>query len=438
LILSLGQTVIVAALPNQRAVGLVILITALLIWAVYVVLENRRSTQQNIESFLDAPNRKNPPDDEVFEGIRLDRWLGWALISMTVVAMSLPLYWLNEQNRQTGAIKGFDNRSLKRGEEVFGPDTHVGFNCARCHGAKGGGGVAKYLVADYDEKGNPKIDPKTKKPMSHQVVWTAPRINNIGLRYQPQQIRNVLVYGRGGAKNNPMPAWGIKGGGPGDDQQIDDLVNYLLEMSIEENPAAKKAYEIVWDSSRDNRKAIAAAVAASKEEAQADSTKTYQLAVDGAKKTVASEAKDVADAEKVLAEAAATKTTKPLAYADAEANLKLVLKTIEEAKATLELSEGALLFNQNCARCHTSGYSYGEPKAPGGGHYGPSLRAGSLTQQFPEKKDQIAFIANGVPDAAAYGKGGVNHWSGGGMPYFGNILTPEQIEKIVDYERSLK
>jgi mono/diheme cytochrome c family protein len=438
LILSLGQTVIVAALPNQRAVGLVILITALLIWAVYVVLENRRSAQQNVESFLDAPNRKNPPDDEVFEGIRLDRWLGWALISMTVVAMSLPLYWLNEQNRQTGAIKGFDNRSLKRGEEVFGPDTHVGFNCARCHGAKGGGGVAKYLVADYDEQGNPKIDPKTQKPMSHQVVWTAPRINNIGLRYQPQQIRNVLVYGRGGAKNNPMPAWGIKGGGPGDDQQIDDLVNYLLEMSIEENPAAKKAYEAEWETSRDSRKAIAAAVAASKEEAQADSTKTYKSAVEAARKAVASEAKDIAAAEKVLAEAALKKADKPLAFADAEAALASVKKSVEDAKAVLELSEGALLFNQNCARCHTSGYSYGEPKAPGGGHYGPSLRAGSLAQQFPEKKDQIAFITNGVPDAAAYGKGGVNHWSGGGMPYFGNILTPEQIEKIVDYERSLK
>jgi mono/diheme cytochrome c family protein len=429
---------IVAALPNQRAVGLTILITALLIWAVYVVLENRRSAQQNVESFLDAPNRKNPPDDEVFEGVRLDRWLGWALIAMTVVAMSLPLYWLNEQNRQTGAIKGFDNRSLKRGEEVFGPDTHVGFNCARCHGAKGGGGVAKYLVADYDEKGNPKIDPATKKPMSHQVVWTAPRINNIGLRYQPQQIRNVLVYGRGGAKNNPMPAWGIKGGGPGDDQQIDDLVNYLLEMSIEENPAAKKAYEEQWSASRDHNKAIVAAVAASKEEAQADSTATYKKAVKAAEDAVAGEGKAVAAAEKALAEAAAAKATKPLAYKDAEAALKDVLKTVNDAKATLELSEGALLFNQNCARCHTSGYSYGEPKAPAGGHYGPSLRAGSLAQQFPEKKDQIAFITNGVPDAAAYGKGGVNHWSGGGMPYFGNILTPEQIEKIVDYERSLK
>ena len=40
-------------------------------------------------------------------------------------------------------------------------------------------------------------------------------------------------------------------------------------------------------------------------------------------------------------------------------------------------------------------------------------------------------------DSEAYGTGGVNHWSGGGMPYFGNILTDKQIEAIVDYERGL-
>ncbi len=429
---------IVAALPNQRAVGLTILVTALSIWAVYVVLENRRSAKENVESFLDAPNRKNPPDDEVFEGIRLDRWLGWALISMTVVAMSLPLYWLNEQNRQTGAIRGFDNRSVHRGEEVFSPDIHIGFNCAKCHGANGGGGQAKYLVADYDEKGNPKLDPKTGKPMSHNVVWDAPRINNIGLRYQPEQIRNVLIYGRGGAKNNPMPAWGVKGGGPGNEQQIDDLVNFLLHLTIEENPAAKKAYEQEWSESRDHKKAMAVAVVAGQEEGQKESTEKYESTISAAEKTVKGEAKLIEDAEKALAAATEEKGTKPLAFAKAEKDLDLAKKTVEDAKALLELSEGAVLFNQNCARCHTSGYSYGEPKAPAGGAYGPSLRESSLKQQFPDKKAQINFITNGVVDNVAYGSAGVNHWSGGGMPYFKNILTPEQIEKIVDYERSLK
>jgi mono/diheme cytochrome c family protein len=429
---------IVAALPNQRAVGLAILVTALSLWAVYVVLENRRSAKQNVESFLDAPNRKNPPDDEVFEGIRLDRWLGWALISMTVVAMSLPLYWLNEQNRQTGAIRGFDNRSVHRGEEVYSPDTHIGFNCAKCHGANGGGGQAKYLVADYDEKGNRLTDPKTGKPMSHNVVWDAPRINNIGLRYQPEQIRNILIYGRGGAKNNPMPAWGIKGGGPGNEQQIDDLVNYLMYMSIEENPAIKKAYEKEWSQSRDNKKAVAVAVLAGREEGQKESAEKYESTVKSAEGTVEKEADSIEDAEKAVAAAEVAKATKPLAFKKAVQDLADAKKAVEDAKATLELSEGALLFNQNCARCHTSGYSYGEPKSPAGGGYGPSLRESSLKSQFPDKKSQIEFITNGVPENGAYGSNGVNDWSGGGMPYFKNILTPEQIEKIVDYERSLK
>jgi mono/diheme cytochrome c family protein len=429
---------IVAALPNQRAVGLTILVTALSIWAVYVVLENRRSAKENVDSFLDAPNRKNPPDDEVFEGIRLDRWLGWALISMTIVAMSLPLYWLNEQSRQTGAIRGFDNRSVHRGEEVYSPDVHLGFNCAKCHGANGGGGQAKYLVADYDENGKPIMDPKTGKPMSHNVVWDAPRINNIGLRYKPEQIRNVLIYGRGGAKNNPMPAWGIKGGGPGNEQQIDDLVNFLMHLTIEENPVAKKAYEQEWSQSRDHKKAMEVAVIAGRDEGQKESTEKYESTVQSAEKTEKTEAKLIEDAEKALEAASLEKSNKPLAFAKAEKDLAATKKLIEDAKATLELSEGALLFNQNCARCHTSGYSYGEPKAPAGGGYGPSLRASSLGQQFPEKQDQIDFITNGAEDNEAYGSAGVNHWSGGGMPYFKNILTPEQIEKIVDYERSLK
>jgi mono/diheme cytochrome c family protein len=110
---------------------------------------------------------------------------------------------------------------------------------------------------------------------------------------------------------------------------------------------------------------------------------------------------------------------------------------IEAAKKTLAAGDGELLFNANCARCHTNGASYGEPKVPGGGFYGPKLSKDSLTAQFPEKAGQVEFITNGVDDSKAFGTGGVNHWSGGGMPYFGNVLTEDQIKAIVDYERSL-
>ncbi len=426
---------IVAAAPTQRAIGIAIFVFAFLGWLLYVILENRRSTSQIVDSFLNAPNRKLAPDDDVFEGPRLDRWLGWALIGITLVAISLPLYWLNEQSRQTGAIKGFDNRSISRGEKLFGAE-HGGFNCAQCHGAKGGGGLASKFVPEYNDDGTPKMDAKSGKQSQKKVSWVAPRINNVGLRYKPGQILNVLTYGRGGAKNNPMPAWGLAGGGPGNPQQIGDLVNILTYWSVEESPAAMKAYNAEWAVSRSQPKALEKAVLAASEEGKATSKTLYDEAKAGAIKTLETADKDLAEAKATLDEA--TKGGDKVTIEDAQTNFDSVKKNVEDAKITSKLTEGALLFNLNCARCHTNGYSYGEPKAPGGGYYGPSLRESSLKSQFPEAAAQHDFIKNGVNDQQAYGTGGVNHWSGGGMPYFGNILTDEQIDAIVAYERSMK
>ncbi len=425
---------IVAALPTQRAVALVLLVAALVVWAVYVVLENRRTPADTVQSFLNAANRKSAPDDEVFEGPRLDRWLGWALVSMTLVALSLPLYWLNEPSREVGAIFGFDKRSVHRGEQLFGAE-HNGFNCAKCHGANGGGGAAPWLVPQYDENNNPIIDAANGKQKLNSVSWSAPRINNVALRYRPDQIRNVLIYGRGKAKNNPMPPWGTKGGGPGNSQQIDDLVNYLKHVAIEENPVAKQAYTDTWDKTHNAVKAYDAAFVAAQKDSQEANTKAFEEFKVAAGKTAQGESKTLADAQKAIDDAKAA--GKPTAINNAEAALALATKGIADAKATLEKSDGEILFNLNCARCHTNGYSYGEPKEQGGGYYGPALRKDSLKRQFPDKASQIDFITKGVGDSEAYGSGGVNHWSGGGMPYFGNILTDKQIEAIVDYERGL-
>ncbi len=425
---------IVAALPTQRAVALVLLVAALLAWAVYIVLENRRTTPDIVHSFLNAPNRKSAPDDEVFEGPRLDRWLGWALVTMTIVALSVPLYWLNEPSRQTGAIFGFDKRSVKRGEELFGA-LHNGFNCAKCHGANGGGGAASWLVPQYDADNNPVMDSATGKQVLKSVSWTAPRINNVALRYRPEQIRNVLVYGRGKAKNNPMPAWGTLGGGPGNAQQIDDLVNYLKHVAVEEDPVALKAYTDTWDKTRDAVKSYNAAFVAAQKDAQEANTKEFEDLKKANEKTVADGETTLAAAQKVLDDAKAAGGA--TAIAAAEADLASTQARVDAAKADVAKSDGEILFNLNCARCHTNGYSYGEPKEQAGGFYGPALRKDSLKRQFPDKASQIDFIKNGVADFEAYGTGGVNHWSGGGMPYFANTLTDQQIEAIVDYERGL-
>jgi len=110
-----------------------------------------------------------------------------------------------------------------------------------------------------------------------------------------------------------------------------------------------------------------------------------------------------------------------------------------------------VLFNVNCARCHTKGWSYGEPQATGAGAYGPNLTNGTSDRQFPDRDDQIDFVTKGAEFGKPYGARGIgnqapavrsspdagNAMQGGGMPYFGSLLTPEEISAIVDYERGL-
>lgn len=423
----------ILASTTQRAVAVAIVFAALAAWAVYLVLENRRTPKELVDSFLGAPNRKSPPDDEFFEGRRLDRWLVAALVGTSVLALALPLYWLAEPGRQQGAIIGFDKREIKFGEEYY---SQV-FLCSNCHGPAGGGGVAAYNVTDYDENGQPKIDPATGKPVVRSVQWKAPRINNVALRYKPEQINNILTYGRGGAKNNPMPAWGVKGGGPGSPQQIDYLVSLLRYWSIEGDPAAKKAYEDAYKSNgRDSKKAYEVAFAVASKAAQAESQKNLDDAKSQAKDLLAKKDQAMAAAQKALDDAKAKGDV--VATAAAETALADLTKNIANAEKTAKLDDGGILFDQNCARCHTNGWSYGEPKATGSGFYGPALKSASLKIQFPDPAKQAEFIKLGVGEAVAYGTGGVNHWAGGGMPYFTNILTDDMIAKIVAYERGLE
>ena len=99
-----------------------------------------------------------------------------------------------------------------------------------------------------------------------------------------------------------------------------------------------------------------------------------------------------------------------------------------------ELAVG--LFNGNCARCHTAGYSAGASfeQGAGTGAWGPSLVDGRSEVQFPEMEDQVTFVIEGSEDAKQYG---VNGLGTGRMPSFGGILSQSQIELIVTYERTL-
>ena len=100
----------------------------------------------------------------------------------------------------------------------------------------------------------------------------------------------------------------------------------------------------------------------------------------------------------------------------------------------------------NCARCHTRGWSYFDPVDPqanpapgpmGGGAFGPNLRDSDVNPQFPSPlydDDLFGWISAGVPVRSRTVPAASPL---DGMPHFGSVLTKAQIEAIMEYERSL-
>ncbi len=347
---------IVAAFSSQQKVGVVIGAVLILGWLGYLITHLMKAGAPPGSEIELAPNRKPYFDDDQLETKKLDAALGVALLLTAVSAVGLPAYWVMESGRQVNAIKGFDNRAVKRGHSLFqptdSPEHGAHFGCATCHGADGGGGVTKYIITDFLGR-------------TEQVTWAAPAINTVAYRYSTEQIRQILVYGRAGT---PMPAWGIKGGGPMNAQQIEDLVQYM------QTPVEDHGVKIPLEAAREQ----------ARQNAEAEARKAGKL-----------------------------------------------------NSAGNPVVDGESLFNGNCARCHTRGFSFDRPEVSGGGRYGPSLRGGATVRQFPNVEEMTEFIKESAEYGEPYGLGGIGHDAGGGMPHFGEVLSDEDIAAIIAYERSL-
>ncbi|HEX4867213.1 MAG TPA: c-type cytochrome [Acidimicrobiales bacterium] len=218
----------VLAASTVKSIGAVICALTVIGFLWYVAV-NIRAGRAEVGSEIElAPNRKPYYDDEGLEGPRLTRVLSTGLMLLALVAVGLPLYWLNEPGRQDGAVKMFDQTFVNRGAALFAPTAEGGYNCAGCHGAEGVGGNAAYTLSDGDNK------------FVASVSWQAPALNTVLLRYSEEEVRQILIYGRPGT---PMPAWGAEGGGPLTTQQIDELIAYLSSIQLSSDEAKTQAEE---------------------------------------------------------------------------------------------------------------------------------------------------------------------------------------------------
>jgi len=155
-----------------------------------------------------APNLRPGIDDEVIETRRLEGGQKAAIAFSAFLAVSLPLYFLGEPARQQSFVDEFSTASVTRGMHIVEE-----FACFSCHGPEGSGGTTSYV----------------EKRSGVTVSWAAPSLNDVFFRYDEAEVNYWVTYGRG---NTPMPPWGIPGGGPLNEEQVNDVVNYLRTIQV--------------------------------------------------------------------------------------------------------------------------------------------------------------------------------------------------------------
>ncbi|MGH9261542.1 MAG: hypothetical protein ACRD08_16885, partial [Acidimicrobiales bacterium] len=109
----------VLAASTVTTIGAVIVVLIVLCLLVYLWV-NLREGRAEVGSEIElAPNRKPYYGDDELETTVLNRTLRWALVLLVVIAVALPLYWLNEPSRQSGAEENFLTTFEARGEQLY-------------------------------------------------------------------------------------------------------------------------------------------------------------------------------------------------------------------------------------------------------------------------------------------------------------------------------
>jgi mono/diheme cytochrome c family protein len=215
-------------------------------------------------------------------------------------------------------------------------------------------------------------DPQTNEVQ--QVNWKAPALNTIYYRFSEDEVRFILNYGR---PFSPMSPWGLVGGGPLNAQQIDTLLAYMRSIQIPRENCPEGEDPLTCDGG------------------------TLPADIQADIETLARQAVE-----------------------DGEAD------SYGEALFNLDLAAGAY----SCARCHTIGWSYGQPGVSGQGAFGWNLTGGAVNRHFADQEQLIGFIRSGSENGRLYG---LNGQGSGRMPGFGAMLTEEQIIAVVEYVESL-
>jgi mono/diheme cytochrome c family protein len=172
---------------------------------------------------IEIPGAMQPgPSDAALETPLLHKMQGWGVVLVAFFVVWFPATWLFEPTTNLHQDEALLEQSIQRGSRAvlpFTEENQLGVGCVRCHGPELRGG----LIQSGDQFWNP--------PNLTDIC--AGNLGGHAAIASTDDIRQVIMEGRPGT---PMPSWSIRFQGALNDQQINDLVNYLIDVSSENVP----------------------------------------------------------------------------------------------------------------------------------------------------------------------------------------------------------
>jgi mono/diheme cytochrome c family protein len=170
----------------------------------------------------DIPDAMKPgPSDAALETPLLQKLQGWSVLMLAFFVVWIPATWIFEPSTNLDQEKQLKELALNRGRLAvlpFSEENQLGVGCVRCHAPDLTGSTiplgAGYTVA-------PNLTNLCGGPSAgHAAIYTV------------DDIYQVISEGRPPS----MPSWSIRFEGALDDQQINDIVVYLVNLSSENVP----------------------------------------------------------------------------------------------------------------------------------------------------------------------------------------------------------
>ena len=167
----------------------------------------------------DIPRAMRPgPSDPDLETPLLTKLQGWGVLLIVFFVIWVPIVWLFEPGQNLDQERSLLTDSIARGAsdvQLFSEENQGGIGCVRCHGQ---GLVGSKILNTVTNT----IIPTPNLTTVCGGPWTGhPAIHGL------DDIYTTIQEGRAGT---PMPSWSIRFAGALDDQQINDIVNYIVSI----------------------------------------------------------------------------------------------------------------------------------------------------------------------------------------------------------------